>query len=134
MKRLRESRLVRQIRETSFGLDCPNFFLHWCESRSRFGEKLGYFVFLTTVFANLAYIVLVRVPMAHADLNGSGGGFLFGGSVCKAVQVLEVSLGAYQFVVACYYLAAVWRRTLYASANSYDNFRYSRHGREGSDV
>ena len=49
-------------------------------------------------------------------------------------QVLEVALGAYQFIIACYYLAAVWRRTLYASANSYDNFRYSRHGREGSDV
>ena len=56
------------------------------ECRSRFGEKLGYFVFLTSVFANLAYIVLVRVPMVHADLNGAG--FLFGGSVCKAVQVL----------------------------------------------
>ena len=57
------------------------------ECRSRFGEKLGYFVFLTSVFANLAYIVLVRVPMVHADLNGSG--FLFGGSVCKAVQVVD---------------------------------------------
>ena len=44
-----------------------------------------------------------------------------------------MALVAYQFVVACYYLAAVWRRTLYASANSYDDFRYSSHGREGSD-
>ena len=45
-------------------------------------------------------------------------------------QVLEVALVAYQFVVACYYVAAVWRRTLYASANAYDDFRHGRHGRD----
>ena len=66
--------------------------------RCRLGEKLGYFVFLTAVFANLAYIVLVRVPMVHADLNGAG--FLFGGAVCKAVQVeiyLEFGIWIYKF-------------------------------------
>ena len=45
--------------------------------------------------------------------------------------MLEVALGAYHFVVTCFYLAAVWRRTLYSSANSYDDFRYNRHGRDG---
>ena len=37
-----------------------------------------------------------------------------------------MALVAYQFVVACYYVAAVWRRTLYASANAYDDFRHGR--------
>ena len=49
----------------------------------------------------------------------------------EIAQVLEVALGAYHFVVTCFYLAAVWRRTLYSSANSYDDFRYNHHGRDG---
>jgi hypothetical protein len=85
--------------------------------RARKTERLGYFVFLTAVFANLTFIVLVRVPVVHADLNGSG--FLFGDAVCKVTQVLDVSLSLFQFVVSCCYLAAVWRRTK-RTVNTYD--------------
>ena len=35
-----------------------------------------------------------------------------------------MALGVYQFIIACYYLGAVWRRTLYSAANAYEDFSY----------
>ena len=86
--------------------------------RDRRAERLGYFVFLTAVFADLGFVVLVRVPVIHADINGEG--FLFGDGVCKATQVLDVALSNYQERIEPPEMPelrqrSIWRITLFTS-------------------
>ena len=70
-------------------------------------EKLGYSVFASVLFSDLAYLFLCKIPLLHRDwLNR----FTFGPDICHAVLVLHATLSAFPFIVVSVYLSSLWIR------------------------